>query len=60
MNEFICNDIGLYKGGSFSVLLTSVLLCFRGRLPVCCPVFKLGDHLLFINQFFAPTWQDPS
>lgn len=60
MNEFICNDIGLYKGGSFSVLLTSVLLCFRGRLPICCPVFKLGDHSLFINQFFAPTWQDPS
>lgn len=61
MNEYvyvICNERGLYiKEGLF---LYCWLLCFRGRLPNCCPVFRLGDHLLFINQFFAPTWQDPS
>lgn len=49
MNEFICNDIGLYKGGFFFVLLIFVFLCFRGRLLICCLVFKFGDYLLFIN-----------
>lgn len=52
----VCNGLSIKEG----LFLYCWLLCFRGRLPICCPVFKLGDHLLFINQFFAPTWQDPS
>lgn len=52
----VCNGLSIKEG----LFLYCWLLCFRGRLPICCPVFKLGDHSLFINQFFAPTWQDPS